>query len=104
MAKEESVLVEKEYWGYCSFTGQPTTIYHHLVYGNGNKAKSEKYGLKLPVVTKPHYDMHHNETAMKLSRMLGQMAYEKEYFRKQCNGSNKDARESFRSEFGESFL
>lgn len=61
--------------------------------------------------------IHGNSAAEKLSKMLGQVAFEKDYLAKKLVNTNRngldnksvdewydEAREAFRKEFGESFL
>ena len=74
---------------------------------------SEKYGMKIPLMNREHNlsskgtinQIHGNPAAEKLSKMLGQIAFEKEYYRKQlCKDEDDPAREEFRKIFGRSFL
>ena len=110
MAK--SVLTKYEQ--YSVFSGCPMESWHHLVFGNGMRDLSEYYGLKIPLLHKEHNmsskgtinQIHGNPAAEKLSKMLGQVAFEKEYYRKLvCGKSDNDpAREEFRKIFGKSYL
>lgn len=112
--KKECILINKEYQGNCAFTGRPTETFHELVYGRGRRNLSIEDGLTIPVAdvndkNSPHWDMHHHETSMALSKMLGQMAYEMDYYRKIAMNLDEsvetsDARESFRRRYGESYL
>lgn len=111
MAK--SVLTNYEQ--YSVFSGSPAESVHHLCFGNGMRDLSEKYGLKIPLLNKEHNmsnigtinQIHGNPAAEKLSKMLGQVAFEKEYYRQiVCgkNNPNDPAREEFRKIFGKSYL
>lgn len=82
-------------------------------------------GLWLPLTDKEHNmsshgtinQIHGNPAAEKLSKMLGQVAWEKDYLAKKLANVNKngldnqtvdewyeESREAFRSRYGESFL
>lgn len=104
----ESVLVDKEYQKYCAFCGRPCETEHHLVFGRGLRKLSEEDGLKLTVCYSCHVSGHNGERvhnspmAEKMSKMLGQMAYEKE---RALEGMGREAaRESFRKRYGRSYL
>ena len=109
----KSILTKYEQ--YSVFSGSPKETDHHLIFGNGNRAISEKYGLKIPLLNREHnlsskgtiYQIHENPAAEKLSKLLGQVAFEKEYYRNLVCGEKSDsdpAREEFRKIFGESYL
>lgn len=103
--KTKSALVETKFCGFCAICGKPTTHEHHLIYGSAGRQLSERHGLKIPCCdTCNAGGVHSNAIAGKLSKMLGQVAFEKEYFRKMCGGSNEEARTEFRRVFGSSFL
>ena len=109
------------------FSGVPCTTKHHLVFGRYGAWRdlSEKFGLWVPITDDEHNmsskgnknQIHDNPAAEKLSKMLGQVAFEKDYLAKKLANANRDglddksvdewydeAREAFRKEFGESFL
>ena len=50
------------------------------------------------------YQIHENPAAEKLSKIAGQLAFEKEYYRKLCVVNDDPAREEFRKLFSESYL
>lgn len=111
MAK--SILTKYEQ--YSVFSGHPATCFHHLCFGRYGAWRdlSERYGLKIPLIDPEHNmsskgtinQIHGNPIAEKLSKMLGQVAFEKEYYRKKvCEADEDPAREEFRKIFGESFL
>lgn len=108
----KSILIDDKYSGICAFCGRPLVnkTYHHLIYGRQGafRDKAEEDGLKLPACDNCHTmnrnaeKIHGNVMAEKLSKMLGQMAYEKE---KVAEGLSVDAaREDFRRRYGKSFL
>lgn len=97
-----------EYNDYCLFCGRPTEAKHHLVFGKGNRTLSEKDGLVIPCCNNCHNmgelleRIHDNPMAEKLSKIIGQLAWEK---RKVAKGmSEAEARENYRLRFGESYL
>lgn len=80
---------------------------HHLLNGPDRK-KADADGLIIPVcagchtMNEPLRTLHKNPMAMKLSKMLGQMAFEK---RKVAQGfTEAQAREIFRERYGKSYF
>lgn len=119
----KSILTKYEQ--YSAFSGTPKECDHHLIFGHGGSWRnlSEKFGLKIPLLNKEHNmsstgtinQIHSNPAAEKLSKMLGQVAYEEWYLASKLSSDEvlghqsiedwmSEARESFRKEFGESFL
>lgn len=119
----KSILTKYEQFSV--FSGTPKECDHHLCFGRFGawRELSEKYGLKIPLLNKEHNlssngtinQIHHNPAAEKLSKMLGQVAFEERYLaEKLASGENlghqsaddwmDEAREDFRNKFGESFL
>lgn len=97
-----------EYTDYCLFCGKPTTAGHHLVFGKGIRKLSDEDGLIIPVcdnchtMSKVSYRIHDNPIAETMSKIIGQLAYEKH---KVANGmSEKEARKDFRARYGRSYL
>lgn len=95
------------------FSGLPKQSDHHLVFGYGKRELSERYGLKIPLRNAEHNlspggtinQIHGNPAAEKLSKICGQLAYEKEWYRQMVfKGLEDPAREDFRKIFGESYL
>lgn len=105
----DSVLMDKKYTGYCAFCGKPllNITEHHLLFGS-DRNKAEDDGIKLPVcddchtLNKVSCRIHGNVMAEKLSKMLGQMAFEKEMALKGC--SREECRELFMRRYKKSFL
>lgn len=89
-----------KYNEYCIFCGKPKTEEHHLVFGRGMRQTAEEDGVKIPVCSNCHTmaggtsQLHNNPIAEKLSKMLGQAVWEKEY----------GSREEFRKRYGRSYL
>lgn len=104
MAK--SILTEYE--EYCSFCGRPCFSEHHLLFGRGIRNLADQDGLTLPICEQCHTSgrladrIHDNPMAEKLSKMLGQLAFEK---KKVAEGATEDyARIAFRRRYGCSYL
>ena len=86
----------------CSICGRPTTTFHHLCFGNAYRRLSEEDGLKIPICAICHEELHHNTVACELSKICGQLAYEKH---KVAEGLTEDeAREAFRIRYQRSYL
>ncbi len=102
----DSILTEYE--GYCIFCGRPTNEEHHLNFGIAIRRLAEEDGLKVNACRDCHTcgplrnRIHDNPMAEKLSKMLGQMAYEKHQVAKGC--TEKEAREKFRKRYGLSYF
>ena len=103
-----------EYEQYSVFSGTPTTTRHHCVFGRGLRKLADEDGLWIPVTDAEHNmspngtinQIHDNPAAEKLSKIAGQLAWEKEFYRSRWyNGGVGDrAREAFRKRYGQSFL
>lgn len=106
MQKTRSIVTE--YDRFCAFCGRPTTHEHHLIFGSSGRQLADEDGLKLPICDKCHTlnpikeRIHDNPMAERLSKMAGQLAFEK---RKCAEGATEDdAREMFRKRYGVSYL
>ena len=107
------------------FSGTPTNTMHHLIFGTSLRRLADEDMLVIPVTDSEHnmssqgneYQIHHNPVDEKLSKMLGQMAWEKNYLAKKLARVNEDgldiqtieewsdeARNEFRKRYGVSFL
>ena len=104
--------VVTEYENISVFSGRPREAVHHLVFGVGKKELADDYGLWIPTTHAEHnmsssgtiLQIHGNPMAEKLSKIAGQLAFEKEYYRKKCCVEGEPAREEFRKVFGESYI
>ena len=111
-----------EYNQYSSFSGKPAECQHHLIWGSYHKMADED-GLIIGLLNKEHNfsdngtinQIHHNPAAEKLSRMLGQAIWERNYLIKQLElpfegeeeafeRVSNECREAFRKRYGQSFL
>lgn len=101
-----------EYEDISAFNGQPRECIHHLIFGKGMRELSDKYGLWIPLTHSQHnassngtiFQIHENPAAEILSKMLGQVAFEKEHYRKMAKTDGDPARDEFRKIFGISYL
>jgi hypothetical protein len=112
---KHSILTE--YDGYCAMCGKPKDAIHHLLFGSMRKLADEDM-VFIPLCNECHnmaqnklYQIHDNPAAEKLSKMLGQVAWEKEYLAKELEKCGYDiddikdeARTHFMARYGQSFL
>lgn len=96
----------------CFFCGRPATQTHHLIFGQ-NRKQCDKDRLFVPICDECHTmgnitsRIHDNAMAEKLSKMLGQALYERNYYKDlwyQLNRYEDEARQSFTDRYGRSFL
>lgn len=100
-------------------SGKPMECMHHLIFGNGLREKSDKYGLIVPLTNDEHNmsleSIHLSRYGSHLSKIIGQLAWEKQYYKEivmlhaQEQGTpmgedDDPARILFRKEFGQSYL
>lgn len=92
------------------FSGRPAECKHHLIYGSLRKL-ADADGLTIPLTNAEHNmspdgltgQIHGNPAAEKLSKICGQLAWEKHYIA--VYGSTEpEARDKFRERYGISFL
>jgi hypothetical protein len=98
--KEQNFVTE--YTKYCTLCGTPTTEIHHLCYGGANRRLSDEDNLVIPICRECHNDIHNIPTAGKLSKIVGQLAYELN--ENAHKGDILNAREKFRKRYGKSYL
>ena len=77
------------YEQYSVFSGSPAECSHHLIFGKFGSWRnlSEKWGLKIPLLDKEHntsdkgtiHQIHDNIAAEHLSKISGQLAFERIY-------------------------
>lgn len=108
--------VVTEYTELSAFSAQPKECDHHLIFGSGLRKLADEDGLILPLTNYEHNigsiseRIHDNIAAEKLSKMLGQVAFEKEFYRsaleslQEINEGADPAREMFRERYGISYL
>jgi len=99
-----------------AFSGTPTTTHHHLLFGKGIRPLAEEDGLWIPLTDAEHdmspkgtiNQVHDNPAAEKLSKMLGQAIWERNYLIEKTQLPFDDladeARQAFMRRYGRSFL
>jgi len=101
-----------DYKEICAICGKPSEADHHLVFGNGLRRLSEADGLKIPICNKCHNmgiacsKIHDNSMAEALSKIVGQLAWEKEFYKNNTRAfiDEDPARDAFRKRYGRSYL
>lgn len=113
-----SKSIVTEYREVCFFCGRQAEGEHHLIFGTAGRELSEKDGLKVPACNNCHNmgdklnRVHDNPMAEKLSKMLGQALWEKEWILWHNSEEEKEpqevirglARKEFRKRFGKSYM
>lgn len=121
MSGKKSIVTNVE--GICFFCGRPAEGTHHLIFGTAGRACAEKDGLKVPICNNCHNmgeierRIHGNPMAERLSKMLGQAVWEREWILKdavcdlqsEMGKENRElrmriARTDFRRRYGGSYL
>ena len=105
----KSIITEFE--DISAFSGRPREAYHHVIFGSGLRKLANEDRLILPLTHSEHNMgtstecIHGNPAAEKLSKMVGQLAWEKEYYRSRTVPDGSDpAREAFRKRYSQSWL
>lgn len=101
-----------EYENISAFSGAPAECQHHCIFGVGKRELADREGLWIPLTNAEHnmssnglvLQIHGNPAAEKLSKMVGQLAFEKNYYKNKCGEKEDPAREAFRKIFKESYL
>lgn len=110
-----------KYENICAFCGRPAEAEHHLLFGI-DRDKADADGIIIPVCNDCHnlgkgrlkppsrkagtMIIHGNSMAEAMSKMIGQLAWEKQYYKDRA-GENRDAdpaREAFMNRYGRSYL
>lgn len=99
------------YEGISIRSGYTRECRHHLIFGRGKRELAEADGLWIPLLNKEHNmgsmlceQIHDNPSAEYLSKLCGQLAFEKEFYRRQLFSADQDpARDAFRTRYGESY-
>jgi hypothetical protein len=106
----------------CMLCGRPTEAVHHLLSGNQRKIADED-GLFVGLCSECHNmyegkkelgqscDMHHCRKLEVLGKIIGQLAWEKDYYRNLCieklksiNSKVDQSREAFLRRYGKKYL
>ena len=105
----------------CFICGRPAEGEHHLIFGSSGRELADKDGIKAPICNKCHNmgsvtsRIHDNPMAEKLSKMLGQAIWERNWILKDAvhdsDGEEEAqsleariARKEFMRRYGRSYL
>ena len=96
----------------CFICGRETEAEHHLIFGTAGRELSEKDGFKVPVCNNCHnmgkitMRIHDNPMAERMSKIIGQLAWERKYILYVTGMDELDevSREKFRKRYGRSYL
>lgn len=111
MQKAKSIVTK--YTEICAFCGAPAQAMHHLVFGTSERKISDNDGLVLPVCNECHNMngsgkntrmIHGNSAAETMSKMIGQLAWEKHKIAGSPGMTEDEAREAFQKRYGRSYL
>lgn len=72
---------------------------HHLICGTSGRGFSDKYGLTIPICAICHQLLHENGISVRLSKMLGQAIWEKNYYKDLWYQLNEGAEDEARDKF-----
>lgn len=89
-----------EYEQICVLCGRPKEDTHHLLNGN-NRQTCDADEITIPLCRKCHTEIHKNATCEKLCKIIGQLAWEKDYYK---GGGVGNARELFRKRYFKSYI
>ena len=99
-----------------TFSGLPAECEHHCIFGGGLRKLADEDHLVIYLMNCEHnmsskgtiYQIHGNPAAEKLSKMVGQLAWEKHYIAEKYSvpfdDIENEAREAFRERYGVSYL
>lgn len=108
-----------EYEQYSAFSGRPAEVIHHLCFGRGIRKLADEDGLTIGLLNKEHNmspngtinQIHDNPAAEKLSKIAGQLAWERVWLAQKIGTTEEEvdellrqSREAFRRRYHESFL
>ena len=113
-----------KYEGYCIICNKPTKTTHHLLFGKGIRELCDADGIVAPCCDNCHNmngksSIHGNSVSEALSKIAGQLAWEKKYIVNEIEWEKKyrsagmnlpfdniedEAREAFRKRYGKSYL
>lgn len=102
-----------DYIQFCLLCGSPAVDCHHCLKGHKQRHLAEEDDLKIPVCRECHDQIHRGYKGMNVAvEIIGQLAWEREYlinrqilpFDDSHDEISKEARESFRSRYGRSYL
>lgn len=90
----------------CAICGKLATETHHLIYGSSQRKLADRDGITMPLCRSCHKDMHYIGKLGTLSKMFGQLMWERWYMADfgDADKTLKDTREEFRQRYGQSYL
>lgn len=91
------------YTQFCILCGTPSTDVHHCIPGNAKRRLADEDGLTISLCRDCHDFIHRNGKAATMSKIIGQLAFEKEYSAV-SEERQTEAREVFRKRYGGSYL
>ena len=119
----EKKSIVTRYEKYSAFSGSPMECIHHLLFGKGIRKLADDDGIWIPLLDREHnmspngikFQIHENPAAEKLSKIAGQLAWERKYLADKLASDENlghqssddwmdEAREAFRRRYGESWL
>lgn len=92
-----------DYKDICIICGRPREETHHLIMGISNRRLADEDNLVAPLCNECHTLVHRNSKLFCMSRIIGQLLWEREYVCKDDELFN-EAREMFRKRYGKSYL
>lgn len=98
------------YDGICAICGRPKTATHHLIFGSGLRHLADQDGIYIPICDECHtsgrFRIHDDPVAESLSKIAGQLAWEKKHYQIQLVDGfyGDEARDAFRKRYGRSYL
>lgn len=108
--KQTGIKLKGGYMRVCAICGRPRQCEHHLIFGISQRTLSTADKLCIDMCNechnmacKPVDRIHGNTMAEKLSKMLGQAIYERDYIiLNHCEG--EEARNAFMARYGRNYL
>ena len=80
----------------------------HLVFGTASRRLADEDGLTVRICSGCHSAIHSQAVPGNMSRMMGQLLYEKRILQDAlstlCEGPKEEVREAFRERYGKSYL
>ena len=91
------------YKEFCIICGRPTEETHHLCFGRGIRQLADEDELTAPMCHICHAELHNNTIANELSKVCGQLLFEKNLIEKEHVTSDQ-ARARFLKRYDRSYL
>lgn len=104
---KDSIVIDMQYADYDLIDGTPNVHRHHIFEGVANRPLSDADGLWVPLSQEHHegkLSVHNNKEMGTLMHIIGQLAYEKKYYKDLCGIKDDPAREQFRNRYMRSYL